>query len=358
MIMIDWVSILVPLPHSSPLNGGNVISIDPDGIEQWRVEKRMQVEGSHSATVQVRSEHKDGYCSHIRVDGNLVKYMQGHNVWGTSDLHGLVTSALQRILSQIAPDIRLQTLPFRVLTSRLTRLDITAMYDLGNSQRVLAWIRAAADSASMQYRGKGQFSGDTLYWGKNSRRWALKMYPKGEELKAHKPKKGIADHPQDLQSVTNFAERALRVELVLRGMELDRLGLTEVQHWDDCELERVYSSYLSGLEFSQNMKASVVIKDIEKLPPRLRACALAWSEGHDLRELYPRRTWYRYRSEIMEVIGLDISLPPPKSRPEASNVIPLFTILEAKPMSIPDWAHGTPLYFEPPVYPRTLYAVV
>lgn len=354
MLMIDWVSALVPLPHSTPLNGGNVVSIDPDGVEQWRVEKRMQVEGSYSATVQIRSEHKDGYCSHVRVDGNLVKYMQGHNVWGTSDLHGLITSALIRIFSQIAPDIDLKFLPLLALTARLTRLDITAMYDLGSSQRVLAWIRAAADSANMQYRGRGQFSGNTLYWGKNSRRWSLKMYPKGEELKAHKPKKCLTDHPHDLQSVTNFADRALRVELVLRGMELDRMGLSQVQDWNELDFEQVYSSYLSGLEFSQNMKASIIIKDIEKLPPRLRACALAWSEGHDLRELYPRRTWYRYRSEIMEVIGLDISLPPPKTRPETSNVIPLFTVLEAKPMAIPEWVHGTPLYFEPPIFPRVL----
>lgn len=358
MLMIDWVSVLVRLPHSVPINGGNVLSIDSDGREEWRVEKRMQVEGSYSSSVQIRSEHKEHFCSHLRLDGNLVKFMQGHNVWGTCDLHGLVTSALLRILSQVAPYIPTKLIPIYVLMARVTRLDLTAMYDLGNGKRVLAWLRAASDSATMQYRGRGQFAGDTLYWGKNSRRWSLKMYPKGEELKAHKPKSTMVDHPQDLQSVTNFADRSLRVELVLRGLELDRLGLSEVQNWDDGDFERVYSSYLSGLEFSQNMKASVVIKDIEKLQPRLRACVLAWSEGHDLRELYPRRTWYRYRSEIFESIGLDISLSPPNPCSDSdSNVIPLFTILEAKPMSVPAWAHGTPLYFEPPVYPRVLAAV-
>ena len=88
--MIDWVSAVVPFPHASPINGGNVVSLDPDGVEQWRIEKRMQIEGSYSSSVQVRSEHHSHFCSHLRLDGNLVKFMQGHNVWGTSDLHGLV----------------------------------------------------------------------------------------------------------------------------------------------------------------------------------------------------------------------------------------------------------------------------
>ena len=30
----------------------------------------------------------------------------------------------------------------------------------------MAWIRSAGEKMSMPYRGKGVFSGDTLYWGK------------------------------------------------------------------------------------------------------------------------------------------------------------------------------------------------
>jgi len=32
---------------------------------------------------------------------------------------------------------------------------------------------------------------------------------------------------------------------------------------------------------------------------------------------------------------------------EVSNVVPLFKVLEAVPVGVPDWAEGTPLYFEP-----------
>lgn len=343
--------------HGTPINGGNVVSIDANGVIDWKVEKRLQVRGSHDSSVQIRSDHREGWCNRIQFDGNPVKFLQGHNVFGSSDLHGLVIATLEIVLPQVLPPDDVHSLLYLYTTtwcSRLSRVDLTNMYDLGNQQRVMNWLRAAADSANLSYRGRGQFSGDTLYWGKNSRRWSLKMYAKGNELRAHKPKKGLSYHPQYLESVTNYADKALRVELVLRGMELSSKGLESIQYWDETMIDDVYNGYISGLEFSQNMKVITDIKDLEKLPARLRAAALAWSEGHDLRSLYPRATWFRYRKDILATIGLDISLPPPKQRPEPSNVIPLFTIIEAKPMAIPEWAYGTPLLFEPPAYRQML----
>lgn len=359
-MMIDWVQVIIPYMHSTPINGGNVLSIKPNGELDWKVEKRLQVLGSHDSRIQIRSEHKDFTCSHIRLDGNPVKWFQGHNVWGSCDLLGLVFSCFSSILPQVlsAHEVRsLDYLWFTCLQGRLTRLDLTNMYDLGNSQRVLAWIRAASDSANLKSRGKGQFSGDTLYWGKNSRRWSLKMYSKGLELHAHKPKYSDPSHPQCLESVTNFADPALRVELVLRAMELAKLGISRVQDCNESFLDDVYTSYLSGLEFSQNMKAVAEIKDLEKLPLRLRSAVLLWSEGHDLREFYSRAQWYRHRKEIMKIIALDISLPCPAAISQASNVIPMFTVLEAKPLDVPKWAYGTPLYFEPPARPKLVRVI-
>lgn len=353
-LMIDWVSVVLSIPHATPINNGNVVSIDVDGEIEWKTDKRLSVEGSYGSSIQIRSEGQEGegLYTKIRLDGNLVKWWQGHNVFGSDDLLGLITATLCSILPRVAPDIRLsdEIISLYVLCARLTRVDVNGMYDLGNEHRVMTWLRAAQDSANLRHRGRGQFRGDTLYWAEHSRRWSLKMYSKGQELKAHKPKKGITDHPHYLQSVTDFASRALRVELTLRGMELDRLGLLSVQDWREGVAESVYTSYLSGLEFSQNMKVASDLPDFSKLPARLVGPVQLWHSGHDLREFYPKRTWYRYRQEIKQLIGLDVSLPPPVSKPEKSNVVPLITVLEAKPMGIPDWAIGTPLYFEPPIY--------
>ena len=45
-------------------------------------------------------------------------------------------------------------------------MDINETWLLKNRADVMAWIRAAGEKMSMPYRGKGVFSGDTLYWGK------------------------------------------------------------------------------------------------------------------------------------------------------------------------------------------------
>ena len=180
-----------------------------------------------------------------------------------------------------------------------------------------------------------------------SRRWFLKAYSKGLELRAHKFKNPQPDNPNFLKSVTDFADGLLRIELQLRGLELEKLGLSTVSDWQEDTFQTVYTSYLSRLEFSENMIVANTPPDFEKLPPRLRGPVQLWYAGHDLKSLYPQRTWYRYRSEILKTTSLDIALPPPSKIEEATNIVRLVTVLEATPVAIPEWAHGTPLYFEP-----------
>jgi II/X family phage/plasmid replication protein len=83
---------------------------------------------------------------------------------------------------------------------------------------------------------------------------------------------------------------------------------------------------------------------LEGLRPRLALAYQSWQSGHDLRALLPRKTFYRYRRELME-FGVDIAVKRPGS-PE-SNVIPLRVVLHAYPSGVPEWAKGTPLYFDP-----------
>lgn len=84
--------------------------------------------------------------------------------------------------------------------------------------------------------------------------------------------------------------------------------------------------------------------DLEGLPARLIAVYKLWKEGEDLRALYPKASFYRYRSEFLKQ-GIDIAIRQP-SKPE--NVIPLIRVLQPQAISqVPEWAVGTPLYFEP-----------
>ncbi|WP_042761389.1 phage/plasmid replication protein, II/X family, partial [Xanthomonas citri] len=180
--------------------------------------------------------------------------------------------------------------------------------------------------------------------GKNSRRWSLKLYSKGQEIRA----KG---HGQDavlaLPHAVEWADKTLRAELTLRGMELQRLNLAYVGQWSDKDSPgegvtlELLRSRLEGMTMTTtaNLPADV----LDSMRPALRMAYQSWESGSDLRAILPKPTFYKFRKELL-VHGIDIATVVPK---EVSNVVPLFKTLEAVPAAIPDWAVGTNLYYEP-----------
>ena len=62
-----------------------------------------------------------------------------------------------------------------------------------------------------------------------------------------------------------------------------------------------------------------------------------WTEGHDLRSMMSKATYYRQRKALMDY-GINIDLRP--CEPATTNVVPLFRILEAMPADIPSWAYS------------------
>lgn len=351
--MIDWVTVKIPFPHVKSFNDGCVMSISESGEVDWKTEKYINVKGSYDSNIKIKSLHDDHPCSHILLDGNPSKFLQGHNVWGSDNLIGLLSETLFKIFEILEHPVDFAFIPAACKRGVLSRVDINYMYDVGSPERVMSFLDNLGNNASLSYRGRGIFSGDTLYFGKRSRRWALKMYAKGKELRSHKPKSFT---PSILESVTSFADKAVRIELVLRGLELKHtsLGIDHrvVNNWKEDTPELLYSSYLSKLQVSDNMKvldSELDDKLLGDLPPRLRSVLLLWQQGQDLKSLYPKNTYYRYRRELKEAIDLDINVPSGNTpeKKETSNVVSFPTVIEAKSVSVPDWAVGTDLYFEP-----------
>jgi II/X family phage/plasmid replication protein len=89
---------------------------------------------------------------------------------------------------------------------------------------------------------------------------------------------------------------------------------------------------------------SITPVDLYGLPARLVAAYELWKQGADLRAMYPRATFYRYRGDFLKK-GIDIAIRQP-SKPD--NIIPLVRVLRPEAISqVPDWAVGTSLYFDP-----------
>jgi II/X family phage/plasmid replication protein len=330
--VIDWVTGTFNCDHDpEKLNNGRVFSMNPDGEIEWHCEKVLNVEGSYSSNIQIKSASDRT----IWFSGNPVKFLQGHNIFGTDDivyLLGRFFDALLKIDSLGLKPTADQYERVKDGIVHLTRVDINQSWLLNSKSDVLSWIRAAGNCARLKHRGAGQFSGDTLYFGKNSRRWSVKCYSKGHELTV----KGRALHA-DLSHpfLVDYAEKALRLELVMRGMHLKDCMLNVACNWlPETAKMLLCSTVLDNLEITDNMPIPDEI--LAALPTRMKGIYALWRNGDDLRSSMSKTAFYRWRTQML-AYGVDISMIQ-ESEPK-SNVIPLIRYLEAIPAGVPDWAY-------------------
>lgn len=330
--MIDWVTARLPCSNSGQICDGQVVKLNADGSEiEWTTQTRLSVTGSHEATISIRSLTENT----IEISGNPAKFLQGHNLFGSNDLRLLMYVFFETLHSMY--DIGLNpTLDDwqRIKEGRytVTRVDINETWLLKNRAEVLAWIRSAGEKVHMPHRGKGVFSGDTLYWGKGSKYFTLKCYSKGDEINGKK-----SNFPDALRipEMLEFAECALRLELTLRSNFLRTSHLNMPCNWTLDNPKMLLTSYVRSLEMSSQFMLSDEVLDT--LPRKLRTYYRDWLHGYDLRQELSKPTFYRIRKQLKEY-DIDIALVRDVEKP-LNNVVPLIKILEAEPVGIPDWAY-------------------
>ncbi len=273
---------------------------------------------------------EQGRATHLWFHGNPAKFLQGHNIFGSDDLLALVYDSYLRVcrILQIVPllsDLR----AVKQGSYRIIRVDINYSYSLSSRSDVLSWLRAAEFKSKTRH-GRPSSKGGTLYWGKHSKRWALKAYCKGEEIE--RPKHGL---PMDFYDtpLREWADNKLRIELVLRGKHLDEMGLSQAFSLNTETIARLYFQYLRRLEMTEQIRLSDEL--VLKLPQRLRSTYVLWQSGEDLRSTLPKATYYRHRKELLE-FGINIDMR--RHENQSSNVVPLVRILEAMPAEVPEWA--------------------
>lgn len=330
--MIDWVTGTFQCDHDpEKLNNGRVFSMNPDGEIEWHCEKVLNVEGSYSSNIQIKSASDRT----IWFSGNPVKFLQGHNIFGTDDIVYLLGRFFDALLKIDSLGLKPTDSQYeRVMAGdvQLTRVDVNQSWLLNSKSDVLSWIRAAGNCARLKHRGAGQFAGDTLYFGKNSRRWSVKCYSKGHELTV----KGRGLHADIAHPLlSDYAEKALRLELVMRSMHLKDCMLNIACNWlPETSKMLLCSTVLDNLEITDNMTIQDEI--LTQLPPRMRLLYQSWRNGDDLRSMFSKSSFYRFRAQMLPY-GIDIAMI--QETDSKSNVVPLIRYLEAIPAGVPDWAY-------------------
>lgn len=334
--MIDWLSGRAPY-HGPALNGGRVTKIDTDGVVVYDIPIRVEARSSHETGIFVRTLADN----EIQFDGCPAKWFQGHNIFGTDDIRGLVPELLSSVLRSLgvtpSPSDLAQWLNGDVI---LTRVDLTQSFATGSRSNAVAFIRAMESAATYKHRGRGQLcKGDTLYFGKNSRRSALKIYAKGQELEAtgHQLPETLRVYP-----LAPYASDLMRFEFVLRSRWLTDEGLRYLSAWGDNTAVDRHRELLEPLSMANQLTLPYV--DLAGIASHLKPTYAVWSSGQDVRQVLSRATFYRHRAEML-VHGIDIALVRPVD--QAPVVAQLRRVVEAVPATVPDWAIGTPLYFQP-----------
>lgn len=330
--MIDWITAIIPFVHE-PLNGGSVLKVLPSGEVEWETRCRLSVRGSHEKDIAVRSQGGDGagLATELVIDGNPSKYLQGHNIVGSDDLLSLVLDTLQSVASRLEFPVPIEIMEaVRAGEYRLTRVDVNYMFELPTMSDVKSWIRAAEFKSKTRH-GRPSSKSGTLYYGKSSRRWSIKAYSKGEELKAGKAHK-LPDHLSGTP-LFDFAQNKLRLELTLRGKELDKIGMSVAREWQGSSPFKLFNSYVTRIEMNEQI--ALTTKVLNDLPRYLQGTYVLWQTGQNPRELLSKPTFYKHRKALLEH-GIDINLSIEKV--DRSNVVPLIRVLEAVPVGIPYWA--------------------
>lgn len=328
--MIDWVTATIRCNNT--LKTGCIAKISPNDEIEWLSQSALPVRGSYDVNIMVKPVSE----STITISGNPAKWLQGHNLFGSNDIRQLMAvffKALHRVLADEGLTPTQQQID-NINDGKYTvsRVDINETWHLKNQFEVNAWIRAAGEKMHMQHRGKGVFSGDTLYWGKGSKYWFMKCYSKGDEINSKK-----SNFPDELRTpqMLEYADKALRLELVLCSKFLREMQLNWVCNWGLDTAKMLLQTYVSKLEMSNNFMLSDDV--LHALPTRMRTAYLSWLHGADLRNILPKNTFYRYRREFKKY-DIDIALVRDNDQAQ-SKVIPLIKILEAEPVGVPSWAY-------------------
>lgn len=335
--MIDWLWMRVPCRSALHVKTPRIACISAEGAVEWESPRWLKSRGSHDTTMAVRPAGDI-----LELSGSPAKFLQGHNCFGSDDVHALSAFVIARCCDALEIPLHDdEVVNIAQGETDLLRVDINYSYSTGSRSNALAWIRGAEQHGTLQHRGRGMMYGSTVQFGKRSRYWSLKAYCKGQELEAR-------DHglPVDLPhraELLAWADDKLRPEVTLHARQLREYGLDKVKHWTADKVRDIFVAHLAKLSLSGHL--TMTEEAIRSMPPGLQGALAMWKAGTDLRATLNRRTFYKYRKQLLDLAGVDIAVAPVNER---ANVVPLVRVIEAVPASIPEWAVGTSLYWQPP----------
>lgn len=331
--MIDWLTCKIAVELPAPIADGWTLKIRGDGTELFRCPHRLSVQGSFESSLAIRAVVRE----ELELSGNIAKFMQGHNLYGSDDPIELLWAVMQRLEPQLGAslaEIGLSTPAELARRTTISRIDCTEMLQFDSFGDVHSFLRSAAATGRIPRRGRGVFRSGTVVFGdstgKEGTRWQIVLYSKGQEVTDHPLPGFMGGDPEILE----WVNRCARVEVRLRRHDLRDSGLRSLAKWDSRTAAMMWRQKVEQLSFNEVIIDEVA--DMAKLPDHLRGTYAQWKLGHDLRGSMTKAKFYRHRRLIEGLTGVDIAISP--AAPGTASVVPIKRVLEARLVGRPAWS--------------------
>lgn len=310
-MQIDWLtgSVATPPELSPGYDIGRYLRVGPGGVVQkaWAAKETVRDdEGSFSRNFTVWTPTE----GELFISGNPVKLLQGHNAFGSCDALGLFLAAgvfVRQSAGWFPGPATWESCHFA--GPRFTRIDLTRSYRFPSSRYALEWLRHVA-AMSRDRRGGALTKGETVYFGKTSTRWTMKLYEKEGELLRR-----MMDRFHGVPgAVREWAAGVVRFELTLRRPELEKwpaLVSALRPGTGRAAALQLWTEYYDRIVWNgaMDMREPDLIE--EALPSHLRLKLAAWRSGADLRSMLKKSQFYTVRRELLDAVGVDIAAPLP-----------------------------------------------
>lgn len=334
----DWISIYQDHGPGLPvLADGCYMVFDSDGTHSSTTLKKLKIEGSYETGVFIRC---DGSTVHF--SGNVSKFGRSDNVEGYSfgDCLERINALLTRLgLPRFSAGQRGEVNTPNGWRSqwtgaRITRIDLTQNFSAGSKEQAYFFMRFLASQQASRLKTGTHGEGETVDFGRGSRRVYSKAYLKGPELYKHANKKPSIEtdfsKPFD-PYITQLAEFCdsiglVRFETTYKSTFLIDNGFNFLGAFNMPKLEIDFKERQSVFT-----RANAEFDDLSQLDKYTLAVYRMWQAGDDITTKFKKSQFYKHRATLLP-FGVDIAVK--------SNVVqfqPRTRVIKLEPVTMPDW---------------------
>ncbi|WP_114973670.1 phage/plasmid replication domain-containing protein [Rhodoferax ferrireducens] len=340
---VDWLTMRQSHEFELPvINAGVVCGIDAHGEIEWQTQRASQIEGSFDTSIQLRC---DGHT--VLFSGNVSRFGRTNNLFGFS-----FADCLRRVNHVLArfglPPFSAGKKMYRTVRhsdgactvspawtgATISRIDLTGNYETGslsNARAYLEWLATQQGNARLKVGTR--VDGETVDWGRGSRRLYSKIYIKSAELRKHAAPGDLLFNDDesldtDLARLVRHCENVglVRFEVTAKATQLISMGCNYLGGFDMHKIVELYSERAAVLS-----RATHTHDDLEDCPNQFRRTARDYLAGDDLHKHLSVSTFRRHRLALLR-FGLDISV-----RRNVINFQPRVRVIELKAATVPSW---------------------